>query len=254
MLCRPVAFALQPLWIRLVRWISRWIYRASDHGAPSENSFAAFSGYLFPRGMRRLRHRTHRLPALRRWRLRQAHNMALAVGHGFAQRRSSYNRNVCAVGLAGRLPRLSNAALRICHLARHRRISLAHGNEIPARPQAYGPDFCRLPDSDRHRAFPGRIHPHQPALVFGFVQRASRKRALHPDWRSAVVMVYVEEKTFVARSLKHFGEVLWEGAPPSFCEGGSSSAVKLKAFGGGRTAGCRRGDSKRPLPECPRAR
>jgi predicted O-methyltransferase YrrM len=94
--------------------------------------------------------------------------VAMALGNGFPSWRRSHHRDLRAIGLAGRLPRLSDSTLRIVHLAGHRRLPLAHGHQISARSQSARRDFCQLSDSHRHRAFPDRIHPHQPAfLLFG---------------------------------------------------------------------------------------
>ena len=107
------------------------------------------SGYLFARGLRRLRHRTHRLLALRRWRLR--HSDVASLGHEFSEWPCPHHGNLRPAGLAGKLPRASHSALRILHLARHCRISLAHGHEIPPRPQSQRRNFLQLSDSHRHR-------------------------------------------------------------------------------------------------------
>ena len=52
-------------------------------GALGENSRSRISGHLFACCMRRLRHRTHRLLALRRWRLR--HSDFASLGHEFSE-------------------------------------------------------------------------------------------------------------------------------------------------------------------------
>jgi len=41
----------------------------------------------------------------------QAHIVVLALGDGFSRRRRSHYRNLCAMGLAGRLPRLPDSHL-----------------------------------------------------------------------------------------------------------------------------------------------
>src|SRR5260370_32586128 len=106
------------------------------------------------------------------------------------------------MGLAARLPRLSDAALRILHLARHRRVSLADGNKNAARSESSRRNFLQLSDPDRHCALPDRIHPHQSALLFRIVQRASREFALDHSWRG-VTLAYQEPISYAQERASH---------------------------------------------------
>src|SRR5579859_7475158 len=171
---RPLAATLQPLRLRLVRRIPWWIYRAAHSRATSKNPFARIPGHLLARGLRRLRHWTHRMPALRRWRL--WHPDFAPLGHEFSKR-------PCADHAA----RAPHSSLRILHLDCDRGVSLAHGHESPQGSQSQRRNFLQLPHPHRRRPLFDRDHSHQPALFFRHVQRPGGKPCLNPPRRGVAL-------------------------------------------------------------------
>src|SRR5690242_3718578 len=172
--CRPLAATLQPLRFRLVRRFPRRIYRAAHSRSTSKNPLARISGHLFARGLRRLWHWTHRMPALRRRRLWRFHFAPL--GHEFSER-----------PCADHSPRPSHSYLRILHLDWDRGVSLAHGHESSQGTQSQRRDFLQLPHPYWRRPFFDRDDSYQPAFVFRHVQRADGKRCLHPPRRGVAL-------------------------------------------------------------------